>query len=82
MFIVMAVNAQKFPVAPVGRVIVMVVVPVVNREFLEPLAVKFPAAMAADPGEKFQGPFPVGVFPFLLGAQGLIKAYAAFFIPI
>ena len=52
----------------------MVVVPVVNREFFQPLAVELPAAMAADPGEKLQGPFQVGVLPFLLGAQGLIKA--------
>jgi hypothetical protein len=78
----MAVNAQQFPVAPVRRIVVMVVVPVVNREFVQPLAVKFPAAMAADPGKKFQRPFPVGVFPFLLGAQGLIKAYTAFFTTI
>ena len=51
----------------------MVVVPVVNREFLEPFAVKFPTAMAADPGEKLQGPLPVGVLPFFLKAQSLIK---------
>ena len=46
MFVVMAVKARQFSVAPVGRVVVVIVVPVMNGQVR---ARKFAAAATADP---------------------------------
>jgi hypothetical protein len=59
MLVVVAVDTEKLPVAAVGRVVVMIVVPVVDRQFAKLLAFEFPDASGADMGEKLQGLFPV-----------------------
>jgi hypothetical protein len=59
-----AVDAQQLPVAAVGRVVVVVVVPVVDRQFPEPFSRKLPPAAAADPGKELEGPFAVALLPF------------------
>ena len=51
MFDVMAVDAQELPVASVGRVVVVVVVLVVNRELAQLPARELTAAPSADPGK-------------------------------
>ena len=49
MFVVMAVKARQFSVAPVGRVVVVIVVPVMNGQLAQVRARKFAAAATADP---------------------------------
>lgn len=44
MFVVVAVDAEQLPVAAVRRVVVVIVVLVVDGEFLHALAFKLPAA--------------------------------------
>ena len=51
--VVMTVNAQQFPVAAVSRVIVVVVVAVVNGEFLDIGAGEFPRASTTNPRVEF-----------------------------
>jgi len=59
MLIVVAVNAEVFPVAAVRRVVRVVSVPVVDGKEMEVAKVKFPSAFGADPAMKLQGAFPV-----------------------
>ncbi len=51
MLVVVAIEAEQLPVAAVGRIIVMVVVLVMDRELAQFLAVKFAPAVGANPGE-------------------------------
>ena len=48
----MAVNAEQFPVAAVGRVVVMVVILVVDSKLCQFFAGKLPAAACADLTER------------------------------
>ena len=52
--IVVAVETEQFPVAPIRRIVVVVMVLVMDRELVEFLAVKFAAAMRTDPGKQFE----------------------------
>jgi hypothetical protein len=49
MFVVVTVETEQLPVAPVGRIVVVVVVLVVDCELAQFLAVKFPSAVPTDP---------------------------------
>jgi hypothetical protein len=51
MFIVVTVEAEQLPVAAVGRIIVMVVVLVMDRELAQFLPVEFASAVGTDPRE-------------------------------
>jgi hypothetical protein len=51
MLIVVTVEAQQLPVAPVRGIVVMVVVFVMDRELAEPPPVKFASTVGTDPGE-------------------------------
>src|SRR5690606_30770279 len=57
--VVMAVHAQQLPVAAVGRVVVVVVVAVVDRQFLHVGAGELARAAAADPRVHLQRPLAV-----------------------
>jgi len=59
MLVIVAVNAEQFPVAAVGRVVVVIMIPVVNRQLAKLLAFEFPDASGTDMREKLQGLFPV-----------------------
>ena len=48
--IVMTIETQQLPVTPVGWIVVMVVIFVVNRELVQLLTVKVSSAMCTDPG--------------------------------
>jgi len=48
-FVVMAVEAQQLPVAAIGQVVVVVVVPVMNGQLTKVGACEFAAAAATDP---------------------------------
>ena len=60
--IVMTIETQQLPVTPVGRIVVMVVVLVVNGKLVQLLAVKVSSAMCADPWQKFEGKSSIGRF--------------------
>ena len=63
MFIVMAIQAEQFPVAAVGRIVVVIMVSVVNSQFAKVFVVKLPGATPTYPGVKFQGLPPIRLFP-------------------
>ena len=50
MFVVVAVNAKVLPVAAVRRVVVMIMILVVHREFMEILCVELARTARTDPG--------------------------------
>jgi hypothetical protein len=66
MLVVMAVNAEQFPIAAVEGVIVVIMINVVHGEFTELFALEFPGASAANRREQFQCLFPVSRLAFLL----------------
>ena len=52
-FVVVAVDAQEFPIATIRGVVAVVVVLMVDRELREPFAAKFAAAFPTDPRVEF-----------------------------
>jgi hypothetical protein len=71
MLVIMTVDTQQLPVAPVGRVIVMVVVFVMDRQFTQSLALKFTAAAGTDPGENLECLFAIALHALLAAGAGL-----------
>ena len=61
MFVVVAVQAEQFPVAAVGRVVVMIVIAVVDRELTQVGVSEFAAAAATDPRIDLEGLLPVAL---------------------
>ena len=59
MFIVVAVNAQVLPVRPIGRVVQVISVFVVDSQEVSGLLIKFPAALGTDQTMDFEGPFSI-----------------------
>lgn len=59
--IVVAVETEQLPVAPIWRIVVVVMVLVMDRELVEFLAVKLEAAMRANPGKQFERPLSKGM---------------------
>ena len=66
--IVVAVETEQLPVAPIGRIVVVVVVLVMDRELAQLLAVKFASAVRTDPGKHFERLFSIGLLQLSLGA--------------
>ena len=60
-FVVVAVQAQQFPVAAVDRIVVVIVVAMMDRQFAQIGAGELAAAAASDPWINFQGPFPIAL---------------------
>jgi hypothetical protein len=79
MDIVVAVYAQQFPIASIGRVVVVIVVLVMDSELLEFFARKLPATDAAHPWKHFEGLLSIGLLSLFLLSQGFIRH--SFFIP-
>ena len=69
--IIVTVDTQQLPVAAVGRVVVVVVILVMDREFTELLARELAPAVRTNPGEYLQRSFPIGLLAKLLLAPGL-----------
>src|SRR5512134_613910 len=67
----MAIQAQQFPIAAVGRVVVVIVVAVMDSQFAHICARELTGAAPTDPRVDFQGPFPITLFALLGGATGL-----------
>ena len=55
MFVIVAIEAEQFPVGAIRRVIVMVHVLMVDRQLAQILLVECPATAAADPGIELEG---------------------------
>ena len=70
MLIVVAVEAQQFPVAAVGWIVVVVVIPMVDREFMKVSAREFAPASSADPRIHLERLFPIALFALLSGTSG------------
>src|SRR5262245_42284534 len=62
--IVMAIQTEQLPVAPIGGIIVVVVVFMMDREFAQFFAAKFASAPPTDPGIQLERLPPIG--PLLL----------------
>jgi hypothetical protein len=62
-FVIVAVDAQQFPVAAIRRVVVMVVVLMVHGKFAQLLAAEFPAAPGTNPGVNLEGLLAIRMFP-------------------
>ena len=62
-FIIMAVDAQQFPVAAIRGVVVMVVVLMMHGKLTQFLATEFPAAPGTNPRIKLEGLLAVCMFP-------------------
>ena len=70
MLIVVAVEAQQFPVAAVGWIVVVVVIPVVDCEFMKVFAREFAPASSADPRIHLERLFPIALLALLSGMSG------------
>jgi hypothetical protein len=68
---VVAVEAQEFPVAAVRRIVLMVVVFVMDREFTKLLALEFTPAPRTDPGKNLERLLPITLLPLLFAAPSL-----------
>ena len=69
--VVVAVEAEQFPIAAIRRIVVVVVVPMVHRQFAQIAVGEFARAAAADPGVDLQRLFAVALFALRCGAAGL-----------
>ena len=58
-FIVMTIDAEVFPVGPVGWIVSVVAVLVMDRQEMAVLILELPAAFGADQAVYLQGLFPV-----------------------
>ena len=66
--IVVTVETEQLPVTPVGRIIVVVVVLVMDRELAQLLAVKFASAVRTDPRKHFERVLSVTLLQLSLSA--------------
>ena len=71
MFIVVAINAEQFPVTAILGIVIMVVVAMMYREFLDVRAGKFPTATSTDPWVHFQRLLAITLLPLGGTAIGL-----------
>jgi hypothetical protein len=69
--IVVAIEAEQLPITAVRGIVVVVVVPVVDRELTKLFAGKLPSAPATDMGENPERPLPIGLFPQFPFPSGL-----------
>jgi hypothetical protein len=68
---VMTVDTEKFPVAAIRRIVIVVVIFVMNRELTNSLAGEFPPAPRTDPREDLERSFAIGLFLTRSVAPGL-----------
>ena len=61
--IVVAVKTQQFPVAAVRRIVIVVVILVMDREFTKFLACEFAPASCTDPWVHLERLLPIGFLP-------------------
>lgn len=64
MLVIMTINTEQLPVAAIDRIIFVVVVAVMNRQLLEPLAGKFATATPAQMRKQLECPSAITLLPF------------------
>jgi hypothetical protein len=69
--IFVTVDTQQLPVAAVRRIVVVVVILVMNREFSNFSPREFSPASGTDPRKNLERSLPIGLFPKLLVAPSL-----------
>jgi hypothetical protein len=67
--IVVTIETEQLPVAPVGRVVVVVVVLMVDRELAQLLPSKFSSTMRTNPWKHFERLLSIGLLQLSLGAS-------------
>jgi hypothetical protein len=67
--IVVAVETEQFPVTPVWRIVVVVMVFVMDRELAQLLTVEFTSTMRADPRKYLEGLLTVGLLQLSLSTS-------------
>jgi hypothetical protein len=67
MLIVVTIEAEQLPVAPVWGIVVVVVVLVMDCELAQLFAAKFASAMCTDPWKHFEGLLSIGLLQLSLG---------------
>jgi hypothetical protein len=77
----MTVQAQQFPVAAIGRVVIVIVVAVMNRQLAKVGVCEFTSAATADPRIDLERLFAVALFAFFGGTAGL-DHYAVEFVRV
>src|SRR5262249_13922757 len=63
--IVVTVETQQLPVAPVGWIVVVVVVLVMDRQLTQLCTAKFPSAPCTDPGIQLERLRPISLFALI-----------------
>ena len=71
MFVVVAVEAQEFPIAAIRRIVVVVVVAVMNCKFTKVLMGKLSRAAPADPRVNLEGLRAVSTLTFICRPPGI-----------
>src|ERR1700733_9793492 len=66
MLVIVAIQAKQLPVAPIRRIVVVVVVAMVNSQLAQILAGELPSAAPADPGVDLES-LPAIALPALQG---------------
>ena len=61
MLIVVTVETEQLPVASIGRIVVVIMVLVMDRELAQLLSVKFSSTVRADPRKEFERELSVGL---------------------
>ena len=69
--VIVAIEAQQFPIAAILGVVVMVHVLMVNRQLTQVLMIKLPTAAAADPGVELEGLVTVSRGALIAGLASL-----------
>jgi hypothetical protein len=67
----MTIETQQLPVAAVRRIVVVVVILMVDRQFTKSLPCEFAAAPGTDPGKELKCPLTIALLPALSLAAGL-----------
>ena len=69
--VVMAIQAEQLPVAPVGRVVIVVVVPVMHCQLVQVFVREFAHAATAEPRINLESSLPIALFALLPVASRL-----------
>ena len=77
--IVVTVETEELPVAPVGRIVIVVVVFMMHRELTEFLALKLTPAPRTDPGIDLKRLLPLSLLSLLAVAPGFSNNPLQFF---
>ncbi len=73
MNIVVTIDAQQFPITPIRRIVVVIMILVMDSEIFKLFPGKFPTADTADPWEQFKSLLPIRILTLCLVAQSFVR---------